>query len=67
MVEKSIQKELDRKYANFHNGRVSLRVDHGSKNSNGKRAEKLEKKPKTPVLPSDYDIYQGIEDYFANK
>ena len=58
---------IGKKYTEQHNGRIALRVDHGSKNSNGRKVERSGKKPKAGSPPSDFDIQEGIEDYFANK
>lgn len=67
MTERFNPKDLGKKFVTNHGGKITLRPDHGSKNSNGRKVERPGKKPKPDCTPVYYKIQEGVEEYFFNK
>ena len=67
MMERYSLKDLGKKFIERHGGKITLRPDHGSKNSNGKGVERPGKRLKFDFPPGTDEIQQGVEEYFSNK
>ncbi len=65
MIERFNPRDLSKKFIERHGGRITLRSDHGSKNSNGRTVERTGKKPKLYFQPDAVEIRQGLEEYFS--
>ena len=67
MAERLSPSDFGKKFIARPGGKITLRPDHGSKNSNGRGAERPGKRPRFDLPPGVDEIQQGIEEYFFDR